>query len=241
MSVLRPPRPMSECGPSVRVAQRPLRWFRAPARCRPEAGVPSRTRVFSRSAGGALPRDATLTTPGSRQGRGTLFPRTVGAGFVVVCSSRSRDPWLRVYLYVLLMPAGTACAGRRAARRADAGPVLPAGIPDRRATASRTGSPATMPSGRRGVAQSGRAPGSGSGGRRFKSCRPDAARPSGRVPGPEAAMAFGSSGRIFHSAPPARDRALPFGTHQWARTCIFRRSCPGRRVPASALFHALAS
>ena len=44
--------------------------------------------------------------------------------------------------------------------------------------------PATILPGRRGVAQSGRAPGSGSGGRRFKSCRPDAARLSGRVPAP---------------------------------------------------------
>ena len=36
--------------------------------------------------------------------------------------------------------------------------------------------PGYNPARRRGVAQSGRAPGSGSGGRRFKSCRPDAAR-----------------------------------------------------------------
>ena len=165
----------------------------------------------------------------------------VGAGFVVVCSSRSRDPWLRVYLYVLLMPAGTACAGRRAARRADAGPVLPAGIPDRRATASRTGSPATMPSGRRGVAQSGRAPGSGSGGRRFKSCRPDAARPSGRVPGPEAAMAFGSSGRIFHSVPSrqgpgASFRHSPMGKNVYIPALLPGTSRPGERPFSCSCF-----
>ena len=36
--------------PYLGMAQRHRRWFRAPARCRPEAGVPSRPRAFSRSA-----------------------------------------------------------------------------------------------------------------------------------------------------------------------------------------------
>ena len=101
--------------------------------------------------------------------------------------------------------------------------------------------PATILPGRRGVAQSGRAPGSGSGGRRFKSCRPDAARPSGRVPGPKAATASGPFGRTL-SAPSERGSGcLLFCSHPWVKTCIFLRSCRARFVPASAPFLALAS
>ena len=72
--------------------------------------------------------------------------------------------------------------------------------------------PATIPPGRRGVAQSGRAPGSGSGGRRFKSCRPDAARPPDGFrqtgSGPEAAAASGAFGRIPSRPFPPGNRAV---------------------------------
>ena len=101
--------------------------------------------------------------------------------------------------------------------------------------------PATIPPGRRGVAQSGRAPGSGSGGRRFKSCRPDAARP------PDGFRPRGGHG-IWLAASDASFAPFPipgsgahFGTHRWTKTCIFRRSCRRPFVPVSTHFIALAS
>ena len=51
---LHTPPVMKKRGPHPGMAQRHRRWFRAPARCRPEAGVPSRPRAFSRSARRAL-------------------------------------------------------------------------------------------------------------------------------------------------------------------------------------------
>ncbi len=46
-----------------------------------------------------------------------------------------------------------------------------------------------------------------------------------------------------HSFPPfpTQESGGHFGTHPWLKTCIFRRSCRRRFVPAGALFLALAS
>ena len=93
---------------------------------------------------------------------------------------------------------------------------------------------ATILPGRRGVAQSGRAPGSGSGGRRFKSCRPDAARPppDGLTgSGPEAAPASGCFGRIFPRPFPPRNRAvisaLTHGSKRVYSGALAEGVCPG--------------
>ena len=94
--------------------------------------------------------------------------------------------------------------------------------------------PATIPPGRRGVAQSGRAPGSGSGGRRFKSCRPDAARP------PDGFCQTGSARRVlpdgFCQTGSAR-RVLPdgfcqTGSARWVLPDGFCQTGSSRRIPA---------
>ena len=91
--------------------------------------------------------------------------------------------------------------------------------------------PATILPGRRGVAQSGRAPGSGSGGRRFKSCRPDAARPPRTGSGPKAATASGCFGRIFPRPFPPRNRAvisaLTHGSNRVYSGALPETVCPG--------------
>ena len=200
---------------------------------------------------------------------------------------RRSHPW---FLPVKTEPANDSGARPHPAQNPKPGAPRRAFLPPRAATPTRGPGPpfpATIPAGRRGVAQSGRAPGSGSGGRRFKSCRPDAARPTRPAPTrparrgpPDAARPtrparrgppprqvppdrFPQTGsgrrvpadgfwprgghgvRLFrtHFFPPFPTRELGghFGTHPWLKTCIFRRSCRRRFVPAGALFLALAS
>ena len=91
--------------------------------------------------------------------------------------------------------------------------------------------PVTILPGRRGVAQSGRAPGSGSGGRRFKSCRPDAARPHGRVPAPRRpprpAVSDAFSFRPFPPRKRAVISALTHGSNRVYSGALAEDVCPG--------------
>ena len=121
--------------------------------------------------------------------------------FVVICCSCSRDsavrclsvipvappvgvawfrgPWVAAWRLVSVRSGrGGGPGGWRSGwLRGQPGPAFRASGPGGFAAVRRGITPLQSPPGRRGVAQSGRAPGSGSGGRRFKSCRPDAARP----------------------------------------------------------------
>ena len=99
--------------------------------------------------------------------------------------------------------------------------------------------PATIPPGRRGVAQSGRAPGSGSGGRRFKSCRPDAARPAGRVPAPRRPPT--RRRRAFLHPIPVGTGSSHLGSYSQVRRCMLRRSCRRRSSRRFPHFHCVAS
>ena len=75
------------CGTHIGRAQRHRHWFRAPARCRPEVGVPSRPRAFSPSAmrgfSGPAGRGAALKSgvPGLRATRLGGAPWLALAGF----------------------------------------------------------------------------------------------------------------------------------------------------------------
>ena len=100
--------------------------------------------------------------------------------------------------------------------------------------------PATILPGRRGVAQSGRAPGSGSGGRRFKSCRPDAARPHGRVPAPRRPRRPAVSDAFF-PAPSHPGGGRAFRHSPMDQNVYIPALLPKTFVPVSALFLALAS
>ena len=113
-------------------------------------------------------------------------------------------------------------------------------LPPRRGPSPRR-FPATIPPGRRGVPADGfRQTGSA---RRARP--PDGFPQTGRVPAdgfrPRGGHGIRPFGRIFSHPLPTQERGGHFGTHPWFKTCIFRRSCRRRFVPAGALFLALAS
>ena len=152
----------------------------------------------------------------------------VGARFVVVCSPRSRDPWFP------LVSLSTVDAPGNGVRRSAPGAVLRPGVPE--------GSPrlqchpaagAWLSLAEHLVRDQGVA---GS----------NPAAPTRPVPrdgfrAPRRPRRSAASDASVHSAPSHQGSDASRSHSAMGQTCIFRRACRACPVPASALFHALAS